>query len=131
MNQAQEASRQAPALTAAVLRERIYGGIAGLSTLLVLLRYTETDGSAWTAVIDVAIATGGLWAASLFADYVRTWSRPATSPSASGARAFLSNRPAGGKPPVSAALRWRYGARSGAGVAWATSSAPRRPARCR
>jgi hypothetical protein len=55
---------------AAVLRERIYGGIACLSTLLVLVRPASEDSSPWSAVIDVAVAAGGLWGASLLADYV-------------------------------------------------------------
>jgi hypothetical protein len=59
-----------PAQVAAVLRERIYGGIACLSTLLVLLGHGEADTGAWTAVLDVAVATGGLWAASVLAEYV-------------------------------------------------------------
>ncbi|MGD9526137.1 hypothetical protein [Pseudonocardia sp.] len=59
-----------PEATAAVLRERIYGGIACLSTLLVLARHVEDVESAWTAFADVAIATGALYAASLLADYV-------------------------------------------------------------
>jgi hypothetical protein len=59
-----------PEQIAAVLRERIYGGIACLSTLLVLVRHGEPDSTAWGAFLDVLIATGGLWAASLLADYV-------------------------------------------------------------
>jgi hypothetical protein len=59
-----------PEQVAAVLRERIYGGIACLSTLLVLVRHAEDETTAWTAFADVAIATGGLWAAGLLADYV-------------------------------------------------------------
>jgi hypothetical protein len=58
-----------PEQVAAVLRERIYGGIACLSTLLVLVR-PEADTTAWRVFVDVAVATGGLWAASLLADYV-------------------------------------------------------------
>ncbi|SDZ26170.1 hypothetical protein SAMN05421504_111154 [Amycolatopsis xylanica] len=58
----------APEHIAAVLRERIYGGIACLSTLLVLVR--PADSSPWVAVVDVAVAAGGLWAASLLAEHV-------------------------------------------------------------
>ncbi|WP_328349888.1 hypothetical protein OG976_14310 [Mycobacterium sp. NBC_00419] len=54
----------------AVLRERLYGAISCLATLAVLARYTTGDTSAWFRVLDVAVATGGLWAASLFADFV-------------------------------------------------------------
>jgi len=64
------APEAAPEHVAAVLRERIYGGIACLSTLLVLIRPETEDSSPWSAVIDVAVAAGGLWAASLLADYV-------------------------------------------------------------
>ena len=54
----------------ALLRERLYGAISCLATLAVLARYTSDDTSAWTRVIDVAVATGGLWAASLMAHWV-------------------------------------------------------------
>lgn len=54
----------------AVLRERLYGAISCLATLAVLARYTTADTSAWFRVLDVAVATGGLWLASLFADVV-------------------------------------------------------------
>jgi hypothetical protein len=54
---------------AALFRERIYGGIACLSTLLVL-SHGEDGTSAWRVFLDVAIATGGLWAASVLADFV-------------------------------------------------------------
>jgi hypothetical protein len=58
-----------PEQVAAVLRERIYGGIACLSTLLVLAR-PEAEANAWRVFGDVAVATGGLWAASVLADFV-------------------------------------------------------------
>lgn len=54
----------------AVLRERVYGAMACLATLAVLVRHTGPESSAWARVLDVAIATGGLWAASLLADWV-------------------------------------------------------------
>ena len=54
----------------AVLRERLYGAISCLATLAVLARYTTETTSAWARLLDVAVATGGLWAASLFADFV-------------------------------------------------------------
>jgi len=47
------------------LRERLYGAISCLAMLAVLARYTSADTNAWTRVLDVAVATGGLWAASL------------------------------------------------------------------
>jgi hypothetical protein len=52
------------------LRELLYGAISGLAMLAVLARYTSADTNAWTRVLDVAVATGGLWAASLLADWV-------------------------------------------------------------
>jgi hypothetical protein len=52
------------------LRERLYGAISCLAALAVLARYTTADTSAWSRLLDVAVATGGLWAASLFADFV-------------------------------------------------------------
>ena len=55
---------------ASVLRERIYGSIACLSTLLVLVRHPGEHVEPWTAVLDVVVATGGLWAASLLSEYV-------------------------------------------------------------
>ncbi|MGZ8809484.1 MAG: hypothetical protein ACXWZ0_21410 [Mycobacterium sp.] len=53
-----------------LLRERVYGAMACLATLAVLARYTAPETSAWARVLDVAVATGGLWAASLLADWV-------------------------------------------------------------
>ncbi|PRC61627.1 hypothetical protein C6A85_07530, partial [Mycobacterium sp. ITM-2017-0098] len=54
----------------AMLRERLYGAISCLATLVVLTRYTEDDTSGWGRVLDVAVTMGGLWAASLLADWV-------------------------------------------------------------
>lgn len=54
----------------AMLRERLYGAISCLATLAVLTRYTGDDTSAWSRMIDVAVTMGGLWAASLLADWV-------------------------------------------------------------
>ena len=53
-----------------LLRERVYGAMACLATLAVLVRYTAPETSAWARVLDVAGATGGLWAASLLADWI-------------------------------------------------------------
>jgi hypothetical protein len=53
-----------------LLRERLYGAISCLATLAVLARYTTEDTSALARILDVAVATGGLWAASLLADWV-------------------------------------------------------------
>ncbi len=53
-----------------MLRERLYGAISCLATLVVLTRYTEDDTSGWVRVLDVAVTMGGLWAASLLADWV-------------------------------------------------------------
>ena len=54
----------------ALLRERLYGAISCLATLAVLSRYTDEETSAWARVLDVAVTMGGLWAASLLADWV-------------------------------------------------------------
>lgn len=47
----------------AVLRERLYGAISCLAALAVPARYTTADTSAWSRLLDVAVATGGLWVA--------------------------------------------------------------------
>jgi hypothetical protein len=52
------------------LRERLYGAISCLATLVVLTRYTEDDTSGWVRMLDVGVTMGGLWAASLLADWV-------------------------------------------------------------
>jgi hypothetical protein len=54
----------------AMLRERLYGAISCLATLAVLTRYTGEDTSAWARMLDIATTMGGLWAASLLADWV-------------------------------------------------------------
>ena len=54
----------------ALLRERVYGAMACLATLAVLVRYTDPEPSAWATVSSVAVATGSLWVASLVADWV-------------------------------------------------------------
>ncbi|MCH9766174.1 MAG: hypothetical protein K0U70_00095 [Actinomycetia bacterium] len=54
----------------ATLRERLYGAISCLATLAVLTHYTGEETGAWYRMIDVAVAMGGLWAASLLADWV-------------------------------------------------------------
>ncbi len=55
---------------AAVLRERLYGAISCLATLAVLARYTDANTSGWVRVLDVVVATGGLWLVCLFSDWV-------------------------------------------------------------
>jgi hypothetical protein len=60
----------APERTAPVLRERIYGAITCLSTLLILIRDGSSDITPSAAAIDLAVGGGALWGASLFADYV-------------------------------------------------------------
>jgi hypothetical protein len=54
---------------AAVLRERVYGSITFLSTLLVLTGSLSETGSRWGPAIDLAVTAAGLWAASVFAEY--------------------------------------------------------------
>ncbi|GAB3148709.1 hypothetical protein GCM10027258_44160 [Amycolatopsis stemonae] len=61
---------RSPEHLAAVLRERAYGSITCLSTLLLLAGRLGEPLSGWAALLDLAIATGGIWAASLFAEYV-------------------------------------------------------------
>jgi hypothetical protein len=53
-----------------LLRERLYGAISCLATLAVLARYTTDDTSAWARMLDVVVASGGLWGASLLADWI-------------------------------------------------------------
>jgi hypothetical protein len=60
----------APEQMAPVLRERIYGGITCLSTLLILVRHSASDSTPSASAVDVAVGGGALWAASVFADYV-------------------------------------------------------------
>lgn len=64
------AGHRAPEDVAALLRERIYGDIACLSTLLVLTGALHEVEGAWSAVLDVVVATGGLFAASALAEFV-------------------------------------------------------------
>ncbi len=54
----------------ALLRERLYGAISCLATLAVLARYSDEETSALARILDVAVATGGLWAASLLSHAV-------------------------------------------------------------
>lgn len=78
-----------PEHVAAVLRERLYGAISCLSTLLVLSRHITEVESLWVPVIDVVVATGGLWAASLLADYVSHLTAHGTGPRGAEAREML------------------------------------------
>lgn len=54
----------------AMLRERLYGAISCLATLAILARYSDEETSALARILDVAVATGGLWAASLLSHFV-------------------------------------------------------------
>jgi hypothetical protein len=54
---------------AAVLRERVYGSITFLSTLLVLAGSLEPSTSRWEPALTLAVTAAGLWAASVFAEY--------------------------------------------------------------
>ena len=56
-------------LAATALRERIYGSIACLSTLLVITGYSPLE-HPWEKALDVLIATGGLYTASVLSEYV-------------------------------------------------------------
>ena len=57
---------------AAILRERVYGSITFLSTLLVLARSLEDTGPRWGPALDLGVTAAGLWAASVFAEYFAT-----------------------------------------------------------
>jgi len=74
-----------------LLRERLYGAISCLATLAVLARYTTEDTSAWARMLDVAVATGGLWAASLLADWVAHLGVYRTSPRGQDLRRMLQS----------------------------------------
>ena len=74
-----------------LLRERLYGAISCLATLAVLARYTTEDTSAWARMLDVAVATGGLWAASLLADWVAHLGVYRTSPRGRDLRRMLQS----------------------------------------
>ena len=52
----------------ATLRERLYGAISCLATLAVLTHSTGDDTGAWSRMIAVSVAMGGLWATSLLAE---------------------------------------------------------------
>ena len=64
----------------AVLRERVYGAMSCLATLAVVVRHAGPGPSAWGRVLDIAVATGSLWAASLLADWVAHLSVHRTAP---------------------------------------------------
>jgi len=74
-----------------LLRERLYGAISCLATLAVLARYTTAATSAWARMLDVAVATGGLWAASLLADWVAHLGVYRTSPRGQDLRRMLQS----------------------------------------
>jgi hypothetical protein len=85
----QESSEAAVEHVVALLRERLYGAISCLATLAVLSRYTDTDTDAWARVLDVGVATGGLWAASLLAEFVARLSVHGRAPRGRAALAML------------------------------------------
>lgn len=69
MNQARE--ELTPTETAALFKERIYGNIACLSTVIVLSEHREEDHStAWSALLDIVILLVSLGAASFLAELV-------------------------------------------------------------
>ena len=74
-----------------LLRERLYGAISCLATLAVLARYTTAATSAWARMLDVVVATGGLWAASLLADWVAHLGVYRTSPRGQDLRRMLQS----------------------------------------
>ncbi|GAA1863083.1 hypothetical protein GCM10009836_49300 [Pseudonocardia ailaonensis] len=58
-----------PVHVAEVLRERVYGGLSCLSTLLVLTSHLD-DVTPWGSFVDVLVGSGSLYAASVFAGMV-------------------------------------------------------------
>jgi hypothetical protein len=56
-------------IAASALRERIYGSIACLSTLLVITGSEHLD-RPWSTALDVLTSTGGLWTASVLAELI-------------------------------------------------------------
>ncbi|MCD2195729.1 hypothetical protein LQ327_20365 [Actinomycetospora endophytica] len=75
---------------AAILRERVYGSITFLSTLLVLTSSLDETGSRWSPAIDLAVTAAGLWAASVFAEYfAMVATRDADDDDAAGYRMHL------------------------------------------
>lgn len=64
-----DARQIAPDELAEMFRERIYGSIACLASLVVLLQH-DTEGSPLSALLDVVIVLVSLWAASLLASFV-------------------------------------------------------------
>lgn len=75
----------------ALLRERVYGAVGCLATLAALVRYTDVETSAWVRVVDVLVATGGLWAASIFADWVAHLGVHRSAPRGRGALRMLQS----------------------------------------
>ncbi|MDV3125811.1 hypothetical protein M1247_12860 [Mycobacterium sp. 21AC1] len=72
-----------------LLRERLYGAISCLATLAVLARYTTENTSAWVRVLDVLVAAGGLWAASLLAAFVARLSVEGRAPRGAAALSMV------------------------------------------
>lgn len=73
----------------ALLRERVYGAVGCLATLAALVRYTNVETIAWVRVVDVLVATGGLWAASLLSDWVAHLGVHRSAPRGRGALRML------------------------------------------
>jgi hypothetical protein len=73
--------------------------------LLVLVRL-ETDTTAWRVFVDVAVATGGLRAASLFADYVAHLAAHGSGPRGREAGSTLHASGRSWKPPTSRCCSW-------------------------
>jgi hypothetical protein len=79
-----------PSESAEHLRERVYGTVSVLAALATLL-YSEHHG-AGDAILSVAITTGSLWAASLFADITGHLAGHQKPPSRRETLALLSSR---------------------------------------
>ena len=74
----------------AMLRERLYGAISCLATLAILARYSDEETDALARILDISVATGGLWAASLLSHFVAQW--PCSEAHRAGGTGFSSCR---------------------------------------
>ena len=63
-----------------MLRERIYGAVACLIALLILVRHDSPDFTLLAGAIALAVDACALWAASLFPTTCRPWWRRSSDP---------------------------------------------------
>lgn len=79
-----------PELAAEHLRERVYGSVTVLASIVTLLE-PEFHGDAVGAAITLVVAVVALWAASLFADLTAHLAVHQTRPDGAATRALLSS----------------------------------------